>query len=180
VRRVVDEAGNVPRVDRDALQELGERARLVADTLGDVADPELAHARGHRGGAAPRDPGDADAGGDQRLDAVAVAHVEGLEALAVRAIPESAVRQHAVHVEHEKRNLGGRRHITPARSRSCTLSAPTSRPDSSSTSRPLIECFSIMRTASAASSPGEIVRGLKVITSAMMLWWMSTRRSSAR
>ena len=61
----------------------------------------------------------------QRLDAVAVAHVERLEALAVRAVPEAPVRQHAVHVEDEQRDIGGRRHITPARSRSCTLSAPT-------------------------------------------------------
>ena len=54
IRRVVDEACDATCVNGIALQEFRERARLVADALGDVADAEFAHARGDRGRAAAR------------------------------------------------------------------------------------------------------------------------------
>ncbi len=48
-----------------------------------------------------------DAGLDQQLDAEAVEHVERLERLALRAIPELAVGQHAVDVEQHEPDAPG-------------------------------------------------------------------------
>ena len=104
----------------------------------DVGDAEFAHARGHRGRAPAGNHRDADAGGDERLDAVAVAHVERLERLAVgpnQRRPSVSTPSTSSTTQRDRRRRA--RHITPARSRSCTLSAPTRRPASSITSRPL-------------------------------------------
>src|SRR6185437_4952919 len=100
--------------------------------------------RDHRG-CAPGDDRDIDAGTAKLLDPKTVAHVEDLQCLATGAEMQPTVRHHAVNIEDEKANrsgsLAGRArgrhvastHMTPARNRSSTLRAPTSRPRSSAT-----------------------------------------------
>ncbi len=51
---------------------------------------------------------------DQPLDAVPVLHVEHLEGFAARAVEKPAIRQDAVHIEHEQLDRGGDRRGRPA------------------------------------------------------------------
>ena len=77
----------------------------------------------------------------QTLDAVPVPDVKHLQCLAARPEVESAIGQDPIDVQHQQANGGGPAHwhdgtcggeapaqTTPARNRSCTFSAPTSRP----------------------------------------------------
>src|SRR5215472_16482879 len=88
--------------------------------------------------------------------------MEHLERLARAVEPQPPVGEHAVDVEHQEPDPAA--HMTPARSRSCTLSAPTTRLPASTTTSAVIRYCSSRWTASAASSCGPIVLQLTVMT----------------
>src|SRR6185437_11865949 len=144
--------------------------------------------RSHRRAPA-RDDRHRDARLRQQLQSQSVTHVEYLERLSPRTIVEPPVGQYPVDIEYQKAHSGGDfghgdrgrgAHTTPARKRSCTLSAPTRCPCSSATGSAVMRCTSMRCTASAARSWGEIVFPGEVITSLMLAAWMSVLRSSAR
>ena len=144
VGRVVADAGGLGGRDAELALQFRERGRLVLDALPDVADAELSCATFDRDGLAARDDRDRDAGAHCGNDTGAVTHVEHLHRFAVRAHVDPPVGQHAVDVEHQQADAAGPvadcrvDHMTPARSRSCTFSAPTSRPSSSTTGSAVI------------------------------------------
>src|SRR5690606_41245394 len=96
---------------------------------------------------------------------------EGFEFGAVGHEIQSAVGQHAVDVEDCQADVAGPFqqgqfgcHTTPARSRSCMFRAPTGRPWSSITKRPLILLSSMIFSASAAGMPWPMVLQPRVMT----------------
>ena len=148
---------------RRASRELAQRGELVVRALGDVADAELARAPRPRPRLAPGDDGDGDAGGRDLLDAVAVAHVEGLQQLALRAVVQPAVGEHAVHVEHQQphaaqRRLSNRsstlRSQHPGAQQVVHVERADQRARASTTGSAVMRCFSMRCAASAASSVG--------------------------
>src|SRR5471032_2694924 len=173
---VADEAGLVGG-DAELSEQRVERRELVVAALVHVADAEVGRAPGHLRRDARADDGRLHAGLLQQLDAEAVVDVEGLQRLAVGAVVQAAVGQHAVDVEDHQPDLGGARHvlelvgvlhqITLARVRSWMCSAPTSLPSSPTTSTWLMRNSSMMATASTASFSGEMARGLACMTSRM-------------
>lgn len=106
--------GNVGRViahtraDRGQKPELRakacQRLKLVLDPLDHMADAELAAARADGRGAPPRDHCNLDAGSPQSFDAMTVAHVKCLQGLPAGAVVQAAIREHPVHIQHQKPN----------------------------------------------------------------------------
>src|SRR5690606_6373491 len=124
---------------------------------------------------ASADAGRAYARGDQHLDAVAVEGVEGLEFAAVFEKVQAAIGKHAVDIEYRQFYRAGAlqqvtHHITPARSRSCMLRAPTGLFCSSTTTRALILWSSMIFRASAASMSARAVLPRGVMTSSISAW----------
>src|SRR6202021_3942357 len=103
---------------------------------------------------------------------MAVAHVEDLEGLAARAEVQAPIGEHAVDIQHQKPDprQGGRLarlQTTPARIRSCTLSAPTIFRSASTTISEVMRWVSIRCTASAASVVGRTVLAWRLMTWSM-------------
>src|SRR5471032_2252113 len=173
---VADEADLVGR-DAELGQQRVERRELVVAALVHMADAEVGRAPGHLRRNARADDGRLHARFLQQLDAEAVVDVEGFQRLAVGAVMQAAVGEHAVDVEDHQLDPGGAGHvfklvgglhqITLARVRSWMCSAPTSLPASSTTSIWLMRCSSMMATASTASFSGAMARGLACMTSRM-------------
>src|SRR5690348_14151759 len=143
-----------------------------------MANAQLLGAPRDGGGLAAGNDGDSDARGRDLLDAMAVTHVECLQQFAFRAVEKPAVGQHAVDVEHQqahtrecRRDSSQPAHKTPARNRSCTLSAPTSVPCASTTGSAVMRCFSMRWAASAASSVAATRLPGEVMTSRISVLW---------
>ena len=81
-------------------------AHFVATSLDHVADGEFSTAPGHRGGAAPGNDGDVDAGVRQRLQSVAVLDVETLQRLPARTVIQASIGEHAIHIQDQQANRG--------------------------------------------------------------------------
>src|SRR5690606_18890836 len=124
---------------------------------------------------------------EQAPYAESIVHMKRLVLMPVVAYVQATICEHPVTVE-DRQSYGScafkqgwwyRLHTTPARKRSCMFSAPMSVPSPSVTRSPLIRCVSINLSASAASRPVSMVRGLRLITSSMVALRKSTPRSSA-
>src|SRR5471032_907464 len=173
---VADEADLLGR-NAQLVQQRVEGRELVMAALVHVGDAKVGRALGHLRRNARADDGRLHARLLQQLDAEAVVDVEGFQRLAVGAVVQAAVGEHAVDVEDHQLDLGGAGHvfelvgvlhqITLARVRSWMCSAPTSLPSSSTTSIWLMRNSSMMATASTASFSGEMARGLACMTSRM-------------
>src|SRR5471030_187088 len=156
---VADEADLLGR-KAQLVQQRVEGRELVMAALVHVGDAKVGRALGHLRRNARADDGRLHARLLQQLDAEAVVDVEGFQRLAVGAVVQAAVGEHAVDVEDHQLDLGGAGHvfelvgvlhqITLARVRSWMCSAPTSLPSSST-----------------ASFSGEMARGLACMTSRM-------------
>src|SRR4051812_12217126 len=93
-------------------QHVREGGELVIGALYDVPDAELLGAFLDRLRLASADDGGIETRHAQQMDAVAVEGVEGLQLLAARPVPQSAVRQYAVDVEDDEAHaLGPRERI---------------------------------------------------------------------
>src|SRR5579863_9755803 len=111
---------------------------LVAAGLDHVGYAEFFHPCGDRGGTPAAERRHRNSRGHQQLDAVAVAYVKGFQRLAARAEVKAPVGEHAVDVQYQEfypleRRRFARLQTTPARNRSCTLSAPTTLSSASTT-----------------------------------------------
>src|SRR5690554_3954157 len=181
VRQVVTEEGDLFQLHWYLLAQLGQCGKLVFTALDQVLDTEVGSPALHQWRVAATDDCGLHTGGDQHLDAVAVQGVERLEFGAVGHEVQAAIGEHAIHVEDRQANSAGafqqcqlRFHTTPARNRSCMFRAPTGRPCSSTTNRPLILPSSITFSASAASTPWRTVLQREVMTCSMRALRMST------
>src|SRR5690554_3517823 len=185
VGQVVAQIGDLLIMESQLGEQFIEHHQLVFTALVQVLDAQVASAPlHHRGLAAGNDAG-THAGAHQHLDAVSVQGVEGLELAAVGQEVQTAVGEHAVHVEDRQANLAGAlhqlgHHITPARSRSCMFNAPIGVWLSSSTTSALILWSSISLSASAARASAWMVLPGTVISSSMPASRTSTPRSRAR
>src|SRR6266850_1946332 len=179
---IVTDVAAAQRVHAGIVQQVLEAGHLVARALQNTLDAEFACTHRHYLGLARSEYRYLDPALTQQLDAVTVAHVEGLHRLAARAVVKAPVGQHAVDVENHQANLCGaldRSHRILAAMRSCRCSAPT-RWVPSTTSNWLRNVLSSRRAASAASASGPIDNGLRVITSATRKLRTSPTRSSRR
>src|SRR5690606_19237697 len=185
VRRVIAHAGDGLGSESKDVEQFVQRCELVLHALAHPGDAELAHALLDRARLAAGNHRDLQSSAQHLHDSGAVAHMEALEVLPAPGEIQASVGQYAVDVQHQEAHVAGSfhqriHHITPARSRSCTLSAPISTRSSSTTSSCVMRAVSSSRTASAASTFGWIVYGCEVITSRVASAWMSARLSSVR
>src|SRR5580704_10948136 len=112
--------------------------QLIAAALDHAGHAQFAQARRGRRGAPAAEGCHVHTGGQEQLDAMTVANMKYLERFPLGAEVQPAIRQHAVNVQDQQLDFRKRRgsacfQNTPARNRSCTLSAPTSFRSSSST-----------------------------------------------
>src|SRR5690606_24800391 len=159
---------------------------LVAHALQCRRDAQFGGPAGRDGALAAADPGPVDALLAQQAQAMAVQRVEGLDGCALFAVPEAAVGQDAVDVEHHHAHGAGPfpdrfrdagqdlgfggvgetgqfvHQMTFAARRSCMCRAPNNSPSPSSTSIWLSLCASMIEAASMAGASAAIERG----------WWL--------
>ncbi len=107
VRQVVAHEGAGRRGDAERGRERAEARELVGDAEHHVGESQLLRARGGGGRIAAGEQARDDAGRGKHLQAVAVEDVERLVGLALRAVPEPAVGEHAVHVEERETHAAG-------------------------------------------------------------------------
>src|SRR6266702_1304885 len=190
VHRVVADTCTLRCLNLQPCPQLLEGKHLVLRSLDDVLNAQLAAANLGHPGLSPRDHRHLDPGRVEALDALAIADMEHLQCLAARPEIEPSVRHGAIYVEnkqsdcssgfacHEVRSASAQ--TTPARNRSCTLSAPIKCPCASATGSAVMRCTSMMCTASAARARGPMVFGFAVITARMGVLWTSICLSKAR
>src|SRR5471030_2498841 len=179
---VADEADLLGR-KAQLVQQRVEGRELVVAALVHVADAEVGRALGHLRRNARADDGRLHARLLQQLDAEAVVDVEGFQRLAVGAVVQAAVGEHAVDVEDHQLDLGGAGHvfelvgvlhqITLARGLACMTSRMTTL---------LKSCtFSIMRRRSpSVNTPIGLPAASTTAVMPMPFWVISSSASVRR
>src|SRR6266436_690501 len=147
-------------------------SHFIIASLAHMGHMQFTHACGNRPRAPTAQGRHRDAGGHQEFDAVTVAHVEHLERLAARCEIQAPVGEYAVDVQDQEldpcqRRRPARLQTTPARNRSCTLSAPTIFSSASTTINEVMRWVSMRCTASAASVAGRTVFAWRLMTWSM-------------